>query len=54
MAEHYTCKECEELYDDSDGSIEDQLCQLCIDQLSKEAWNVLEELESLITITSKS
>jgi hypothetical protein len=36
MAEEYTCIECERLYDNSDGSIEDQMCKICIDKIHAE------------------
>ena len=42
MSEEYTppfpltCIECERLYDNTDGSIEDKMCNICIDKIHAE------------------
>ena len=36
MAVEYTCIECENLYDDSDGDTEERMCNKCIDKIYAE------------------
>ncbi len=36
MAEEYTCIECESLYDDSDGDVEERMCYKCVDKIYTE------------------
>ena len=36
MAEEYTCIECENLYDDSDGDTDERMCNRCIDRIYDE------------------
>ena len=33
MSESWTCNECDELYDDSDGNTDENLCFKCIDKI---------------------
>ena len=33
MSEEYTCIECENLYDDSDGNTEKRMCNKCVDKI---------------------
>ena len=42
MAEEYTCIECENLYDDSDGDTDERMCRECLDRIYVERlkdWN---------------
>ena len=42
MAEEYTCIECENLYDDSDGDTDERMCRKCLDRIYVERlknWN---------------
>ena len=42
MAEHWTCIECENLYDDSDGDTDERMCRGCLDRIYVERlkdWN---------------
>jgi len=53
MGETYTCKECETLYDDTDGDIEKGLCDDCFDMLAEqkrqcEIKSIMEKLDGLI------
>lgn len=32
----YTCIECENLYDDTDGDLDERMCNKCIDQIYEE------------------
>ena len=32
----YTCIECENLYDDTDGDLDERMCNRCIDQIYEE------------------
>ena len=36
MAEEYTCIECENLYDDTDGDTDERMCDKCLDNFSTE------------------
>ena len=36
MAEEYICIECEILYDDMDGDVEERMCNKCIDKIHAE------------------
>ena len=36
MAEHYTCIECEHLYDDTDGDLDERMCNKCIVEIYEE------------------
>jgi DNA-directed RNA polymerase subunit RPC12/RpoP len=33
MAEEYTCIECENLYDDTDGDTDERMCNKCLDKI---------------------
>jgi hypothetical protein len=33
MAEEYTCIECENLYDDTDGDTDERMCNECLDSI---------------------
>jgi DNA-directed RNA polymerase subunit RPC12/RpoP len=33
MAEEYTCIECEELYDDTDGDTDERMCNKCLNKV---------------------
>jgi len=35
MSEHWTCKECDNLYDDTDGDIDQEMCNKCLNKLKK-------------------
>ena len=37
MAEHWTCIECENLYDDSDGDTDERMCHKCLDIIYDES-----------------
>ena len=37
MAEEYTCIECEELYDDTDGDTDERMCYKCLDRIYDES-----------------
>jgi len=37
MAEEYTCNECENLYDDSDGDTDERMCNKCLDRIYDES-----------------
>jgi len=36
MAEEYTCIECENLYDDTDGDTDERMCNKCLDRIYAE------------------
>ena len=36
MAEHWTCIECENLYDDTDGDTDERMCNKCLDRIYAE------------------
>jgi hypothetical protein len=36
MSEEYTCIECEELYDDTDGDTDERMCYKCLDKIYAE------------------
>lgn len=36
MSEHWTCLECEELYDDTDGDTDERMCNKCLDKIHNE------------------
>jgi len=36
MAEHWTCIECDHLYDDLDGDLDERMCNKCIDRIYDE------------------
>ena len=50
MSETYTCKECETLYDDTDGDIEKGLCDKCLDMLAEQK-RQRERLTEMFNIT---
>ena len=33
MSESYTCIECENLYDDTDGDTDERMCDKCLDKI---------------------
>ena len=33
MAEEYTCIECENLYDDTDGDTDERMCDKCLEKI---------------------
>ena len=37
MAEEYTCIECENLYDDTDGDTDERMCDKCLDIIYDES-----------------
>ena len=37
MAEHWTCIECENLYDNTDGDTDERMCNKCIDIIYDES-----------------
>jgi len=50
MAEEYTCIECENLYDDSDGDTDERMCHECLDRIYVERlkdWNDEKETKKL-------
>ena len=36
MAEHWTCIECEHLFDETDGDLDERMCNKCLDQIYEE------------------
>ena len=46
----YTCIECENLYDDTDGDLDERMCNRCIDQIydEKAASRIKIEVESFM------
>ena len=46
----YTCIECENLYDDTDGDLDERMCNRCIDQIYEEkaASRIKIEVESFM------
>jgi len=42
MAEHWTCIECENLYDDSDGDTDERMCNKCLNTIRSEKMNIEE------------
>jgi hypothetical protein len=46
----YTCIECETLYDDTDGDLDERMCNRCIDQIYEEkaASRIKIEVESFM------
>mgnify|MGYP000041159255 FL=1 len=36
MAEHWTCIECENLYDNTDGDTDERMCNKCLDRIYAE------------------
>ena len=36
MTEEYTCIECENLYDDTDGDTDERMCNKCLDRIFDE------------------
>ena len=36
MAEHWTCNECQVLYDDMDGDTDERMCNKCLDKIYAE------------------
>lgn len=60
MAEHWTCIECEELYDDTDGDTDERMCNQCIDGISYVPFNkeerinwVMDKVDELINSVTK-
>jgi len=51
----YTCIECENLYDDTDGDLDERMCNRCIDQIYEEkeaAWtSYLAEMNNFVDTT---
>ena len=61
MAEEYTCIECENLYDDSDGDTDEKICNKCLDkiyaedserQLKERVKSVMVKVDELIDIVT--
>jgi len=61
MAEEYTCIECENLYDDSDGDTDERICNKCLDkiyaedserQLKERVKSVMVKVDELIDIVT--
>jgi|TARA_R100001530_G_scaffold79823_1_gene55695 DNA-directed RNA polymerase subunit RPC12/RpoP len=48
MAEHWTCIECENLYDDSDGDTDERMCNKCLDRIIEMREKEVKEIEAEI------
>lgn len=60
MSEHWTCIECEDMYDDTDGDTDERMCNECIDEICDETPNkqervdlVMREVDELIDLITK-
>ena len=48
MAEHWTCIECENLYDDSDGDTDERMCHKCLDRIIEMREKEVKEIQAEI------
>ena len=43
MAEYWTCIECENLYDDTDGDTDERMCNRCLEEITNQEYSYTED-----------